>query len=248
MYGLSEADITLAWERIIELRRSLRIAVSPHAYVLYCVARVLNEFPELNSYRRGRRLITFDDVDIGTTVERRLPGTGHRYAAGFVMRSVQAMSLADINWRLRTVTRMDPAEDETAALRRKFARLPGWVRWLLGRQVKADPFRHKRIYGTVGVTSLNIADAERPYHPIPPNPYTMTVATGGLLNRAVPMAGGTVEMRKFLTFTMAVDHALVDGLLAVRAGRALVQMLESAQGLDDDFITQTRRLRQGATG
>lgn len=244
MFGLSEADVTQSWSRIADLRRTLRVAVSPHAFVLHCVARLLADFPELNSYRKGNRLITFEDVDIGTTVERRHPEDGRRYAAGFVLRAAQDKSLAEINWQLRQVTRMDPAQDETAAMRRKFARLPGVVRWLIGRKVGADPFWKKRIYGTVGVTSLHVPDIARPYFALPPNPYTLTVATGGLSERQEITAAGGVETRKFLTFTMAVDHAIVDGIMACRAGRTLIQSLESGTGLDDDFVAETRRLME----
>ncbi len=244
MYGFGEIDVTEAWSRIHRLRREARVAVAPHAYALYCLSRALAEIPDLNAYRRGRRLISFADVDIGTTVERRMPDDGRRYAAGFVLRAAQAMSLAEINRELRRITRLDPAQDGTIARRRRLARLPGLVRWLMGRKLSADPFAFKRMYGTVGLTSLNLPGHKQPLFALPPNPYTLTVATGTVTERAVPLADGGVTVRRFMSVATGADHTVVDGLTVARFGRAFARLMASGEGLDDECAAQSRRLAE----
>lgn len=245
MFGMVEADITTAWERMADLRRRHRIAVAPHAYYLYCVAQVTSRFPQLNTYRKGRHLVTFRDVDVGTTAEKTDPQCGEKYAAGFIVRAAQEKSLADINDEMRQALRRDPGEDPGAALRRKFARLPGVVRWFIRRRTAADPFRFRQVYGTVGLTNLHLADVGHPYFAIPPNPYTMTVAMGGAITRNVVEDDGRVGKRRMVPVTMAIDHALVDGIMACRFGRALVHQLESGDGLDEAFAARTHEIRAG---
>jgi pyruvate/2-oxoglutarate dehydrogenase complex dihydrolipoamide acyltransferase (E2) component len=246
MFGMVEADITSAWERMAELRRQHRIAVAPHAYYLYCVAQVTSLFPQLNTYRKGRRhLVTFGDIDIGTTAEKTDPQSGEKYAAGFVVRAAQKKSLADINDEMRQALRRDPAEDPGAAMRRKFAKLPGVVRWFIRRRIAADPFRFRQVYGTVGLTNVHLAGVGHPYFAIPPNPYTMTVALGGAITRNVVDDDGRVRKRRMLPVTMAIDHALVDGIMACRFGRALIRKLESGDGLGEAFAARTREMCAG---
>jgi hypothetical protein len=246
MFGMVEADVTETARKIADLRKQHKVIISLHIYTLYCLSRALTDYPQLNTYRRGKRLITFDDIDVGTTVEKKLPGTDIRYAAAFVVRAAQSMGLARLNYEMRKMIRRDPAQDETAAIRRKFARLPGFVRWLIGKRVKADPFMFRKIYGTVGLTSLHLADVGQPYFAVPPNAYTLTVATGGLIDRYVMGPDGIAQKRKFMPVTMAVDHAIVDGLLACRMGRNLVHRLQQGDGLDEDFARQFRELQEFA--
>ncbi|MEO5364907.1 MAG: 2-oxo acid dehydrogenase subunit E2 [Magnetococcus sp. WYHC-3] len=244
MFGMVEADITDAWTRMAVLRREHRVAVAPHAYFLYCLAQVLCRFPPLNSYRKGRHLVTFHDVDIGTTAEKMDPDSRERYAAGFVIRRAQSLSLAQVNDAVRRSLRRSPGDDPGAVLRRKMARLPALVRWFLRRRMAADPLRFRQVYGTAGLTNLHLADVGHPYIAIPPNPYTLTVAMGGMARRHVLDAAGRVQQRRMIPVTMAVDHALVDGIMACRFGRALVHQLESGAGLDDEFVRQSRALRE----
>lgn len=246
MYGLVEADVTETCRRIAELRRRHRVATSLHIYLLYCLSRALAEHPELNTYRRGSRLITFSDVDIATTAEKRMPGSGIRYAAAFVVRAAQTMSLADLNRHMRHILEGDPTKDETVVMRRRFARLPGFVRWLIGKRISADPFMFKRIYGTAALTNLQLADVTQPYFAIPPSLHTFTVARGGLTARQVVGPDGRIETRKFLPLTMAADHAIVDGIVASRVGRALIRRLQNGEGLDDAFVRQSQALRDAA--
>ena len=64
-YGMGEIDVTEALLKIREQQRSLRIAVSFHAFAMYCLARAASEHRAVQTYRYGRKLIVFEHVDVG---------------------------------------------------------------------------------------------------------------------------------------------------------------------------------------
>jgi pyruvate/2-oxoglutarate dehydrogenase complex dihydrolipoamide acyltransferase (E2) component len=241
-YGFTEADVTEALQAIERLRRESRAAVSFHAYVLHCLAQASLAHPAVLSYRRGRRILTFEDVDIGTTIERRLPD-GSRIPVAYILRAAEGKSLARINWELREAARRDPAEDETIRLRRRILGLPGFVRRLVRRRMSRDPLLLRRFFGTIGCTNLQIVGSERAGFALPPNVHTATVAVGWITDRLVPGADGTPQKRRMLCLACGIDHAVADGIPISRWAQSFHERLESAAGLDDSFVAETRALR-----
>ena len=238
VYGFGEADVTEALDRISRYRRELRIAVSFHAFVAYCMVQAARQHPVMHTYRRGRSLIRFDDIDVGTAIDRRLPG-GVRLAVGYTIRAAQRKSLAEINMELRRATNIDLGSDPTVKLRRKVAALPGFIRNLISRRIMQDPMLLKRFHGTIGLTNLQSPGLPNSFHALPPNIFTYTMAIGSIVDR---------NGRKILCVSGGADHAIVDGLPLSRFAATLNTLLESAAGLDDSFIAETRRLQADAAG
>jgi pyruvate/2-oxoglutarate dehydrogenase complex dihydrolipoamide acyltransferase (E2) component len=244
-YGFGEADVTEALAAIGRHQRALGVAVSLHAFVLYCLARAAAEHPNVLTYRRGRRLVTFADADVGTAIEKKLPDR-RRLPVGYVFRGAQQKSLARINWELRQACRSDLAADPSVRLRRRVARMPGVLRWAVSRSILRNPFRLRRYHGTIGLTNLQSPGHQRPFFALPPNIFTLTVAIGNLTERLVPQADGTQARRRVLCLSAGADHAVIDGADLARFARRFTQLLESAAGLDDSFVAETRALMQEA--
>lgn len=66
VHGLIEADVTAAQQRL----RSSQDRPSLTAFVVATLARAVQQHPEVNARRVGRRLVVFDEVDLIVTVER----------------------------------------------------------------------------------------------------------------------------------------------------------------------------------
>ena len=237
-YGTMEVDITDALHGIKRLRREYRATISLHAYALYCLARSARAHPQILSYRKGRRILIFEDVDLGTVVDRRLPG-GARIPVAHILRNAEKMSLAEINWELRRAQRMDPVQDDAIKLRRRIMALPGFVRRLASRKVFRDPLWLRRLYGTIGCTNLRIPGTAQAAFAQPPNIFTATVAIGWIVDRHVPGKDG---VRHMLCVTTGVDHAMIDGIGAALWARDFLQRLESAAGLDESLVEEMRLL------
>jgi pyruvate/2-oxoglutarate dehydrogenase complex dihydrolipoamide acyltransferase (E2) component len=242
IYAFTEADVTDALLAIERLRRDSRIAVSFHAYVLHCLAQAAHAHPEVLAYRMGRRIVTFDDVDIGTAIDRRQPD-GTRFPVAYVLRGAQVKSLACINWELREVARRDLADDETVRLRRRVMALPALVRRLMRWQITRNPFWMRRFFGTIGCTNVRVTGSERPGFVLPPNVFTVTVGVGWITERPVAGADGALKQRRMLCLACGFDHAVVDGIPVARWAQSFIERLEGAAGLDESLVAETRALR-----
>jgi pyruvate/2-oxoglutarate dehydrogenase complex dihydrolipoamide acyltransferase (E2) component len=242
-YGFGEADVTRALAAISRHQRALGMAVSLHAFVIYCLARAAAEHPAVLTYRHGQQLITFADVDVGTAIEKRLPDR-RRLPVGYVFRAAQRKSLAEINWELRQACRSSLADDPSVRLRRQVARLPGFVRHMVSGCILRNPFWLRRFHGTIGLTNLQSAGFDRPFFALPPNIFTLTAAIGTVTERALPGQEGGQEKRKVLCLSAGADHAVIDGADLARFARRFTQLIEAAEGLDDAFVVESRRLME----
>jgi len=240
--AMVEVDVTDSLARIRAIERELRIALPFHAFAVFCVSRAVDEHRTFNTYRRGDALVTFDDIDILSPLDKRLP-QGVRIPVGHIVRGAQKKSLAAINWELRKAIRADDIPDDPAVkLRRKIAAAPWWARKLMGRWIVADPQRLRQGHGTVLVSTVQDRGFHRPYSIIAGTVHTLTVFAGSFVDRLALDGGGKVENRRFVCLSGAFDHDIVDGMAIAGFAKRIVQLLESAAGLDQDFIDETRRL------
>lgn len=240
-WGLGEADVTRALQAIREAQRQLRVGVSFHAFVLHCLARAAADNPGVLTYRRGRQMVTFEDVDVATAIDKRF-AHGVRLPAVYTVRAAQAKSLAQINWELRQAVRTDQGATDAVRRRHALARLPGPVRrvasWWMGR----NPFVLRRYYGNIGLTSVHSGGFQRPFFVLPPNIYTLTMAVASITERVVLDGEGRPQARQVLCLSAGADHLVVDGAPLARFAHGFTGLLESAAGLDAEFARETARL------
>lgn len=238
VYGFIEVDVTRAIALINQYRRELRVAVTLHAFVAYCLTQAAQKYPVMHTFRHGNQLIRFDDIDLATAIDRRMP-EGQRMAVGYTFRGAQAKSLATINWELRNATNADLSQDPLVKLRRRFARLPWIVRRVFAWRMSRNPHLLKKINGTMGLTNLQSPGTPGTFWGLPTNVFTCTIAIGGIADR---------DGRKMLCLSAGVDHAITDGMTLSRFTAAFAALLQSASGLDEAFVTETRQLLAAERG
>ena len=240
--GTIEIDVTDALKRIRTLERETRIALPFHAFAAHCVAQGVKEYPLCNTYRRGDSLIAFDDVDILSPLDKRLPN-GIRIPVGHILRGAQRKSLAAINWELReAICADDLADDPSVKLRRRIADAPAWMRRLLGRWIVADPLRLRQGHGTVLVSTVQLPGFTQPYSIVAGTVHTLALFVGSITERLKLTADGKVERRKVLNLSGACDHDILDGAAIAQFTRRLVQLFETGAGLDANYVVETKRL------
>jgi hypothetical protein len=238
-WGTGEIDVTHPLSRLKAAQRELRLAVSFHAYVLHALARAAAAQPGVLTYRHGRKLVTFSEVDVCTTIDRRIGG--HRIAAAYCVRGAHRKSLAEINWELRSAINQPLPPDPAIRLRRRYAALPGFARRLVNAIVVRNPHWVRRLYGTIGLTNLQSHGLNRPFWGLPPTVCTVTLALGTIVDRVGLDPSGRPVVRKHLCATGAADHAVVDGMALSRFAYRLIQEIEAGEALDASFIAQTRQ-------
>lgn len=244
-YGFGEADVTTALARIAAYQRELRIAVSFHAFILHCLALAAAEHPAVLTYRYRRKLITFENVDVGTAIDHHLPD-GVRLPVGYTVRLAQTKSLADINWELRQVLRTRQFDSEGLRLRRRVGNWPKILRRLVSWRIGRNPFLLHRFHGVIGLTNLQSSGLHTPFYALPTNIFTLTLAIGSIVKRPTIHNDQSHSVKKIVCLTAGADHLVVDGMALSKFAQRLIQLMESGAGLDGQFLLETRQLMQQA--
>lgn len=239
--GTWEIDITLAYARIKTIQRQTRIAISFNAYLIFLISRAVHQHPEVQAVRVPwrRKTAIFDGVDVGTAVEQRLPDKT-LIPLPYTVRNAESKSLAQICYEMRQASKQDLIHnDPDIRWRAKLAHFPSWLRRLIWYWVDLNPARRRRVRGTFGITNLNfLANGHTPGFGHVLSIMSSALCVGSSYDRLVPSAQDPrgFEVRKHLCCTLAADHLVIDGAPMVRFSRTFSELLEKAEGLDDQFV------------
>lgn len=234
--GLLEIDVTEA-RRMIKNARSSGTYISFTGWILKCLASAVKEYPEVNAYRKGRYAYVFETVHIGIMVEREVDG--ELVPLPYVVRDCGTKSVHEISREIADVKEGDVGQDLVIADRQaaRWAKLavwsPGPLRGIGFRAFVRNPVRKQRMMGTIGVTAVGMFGKSGGW-PLPiPNVHPLAVAVGGI-SRKPAYVGEDDEPRprEMLNLTLMFDHDIIDGAPAARFSARLIEMMESANGLD----------------
>ena len=240
-----EVDVTQALQRIADIQRQTRVAVSFNAYIIYVFARVIFQNPEMQAVRvpYRRKVAYFDGVDVGTAIEQSIGG-GRSIALPYTIRDAHAKTLYQICREMRAVRKTNMLLSHPEIVwRGRLAHYPKWIRRLVWKWVDGSPVRRRRIRGTVGLTNLSfLSDGKNPGFGIPMSILPSGLGVGAIYDKMEPSAESPrgFEVRKKLCVTLQANHDLIDGAPMVRTVRALIRTMEAADGLDDAFIEEIR--------
>jgi pyruvate/2-oxoglutarate dehydrogenase complex dihydrolipoamide acyltransferase (E2) component len=229
MHAFLEVDVTEARRLLRGHRARSGEARSFTAFVIACLARALDEDRGVQAFRRGRRLVVFDTVDVATLVE--VQAGGHAVPLPYVVRDAAGRTCAEISHEIRTAQRNDGLVREVRQRMRPLRLVPKPVRWLLWRALRRSPKMRVRYGGTVVVTSLGSVTSVRGWG-VGTVAYPVSLTVGGI-HPQPRLRDGQLEERELLRFTVSLDHEVVDGAPAARFVRRLCELLEQAYGLED---------------
>jgi len=229
MYAYLEIDVSSARQRLRVHLQHTGERLSFTAFVIACVARAADEHRQVQAFRRGRRLLIFDQVDVATMVE--VDANGTRVPLLYVIRDAAARSVAEIHAEIRAVQ-----EDPAPLLKQKqgqierLRRVPRPLRWLLWRALMRAPRLRRRFGGTVMVTTVGTFGVGRGWgHGLACYPVTVTI---GAITPAPHLHAHELDNREQLCLTVSLDHEVVDGGPATRFLGFLQALIEEGEGLD----------------
>jgi len=102
MYGLLEVDVTLARRFIADHQARTGETLSFTGFLVYCLARAVDEDKAVQGYLKGRKqLVLFDDVDVGLMVEHK--DGDKRALMGHVIRRANHKTFHEIHDEIRAV-------------------------------------------------------------------------------------------------------------------------------------------------
>jgi len=240
MYGLLEADVTLARQRIRAYQAQTGEKLSITGYLACCLARAVDEDKSVQAYPKGRQqLVLFDDVDVGLMIERHFGRSATRALIGYVVRRANHKTVLQIHQEIRVVqTAPAPPPDGAPAWLALLQYLPGPLLALLNRlfrlAIRRNPASNwVAMAGTVGISAVGMFGHGGGWGLAAPAGHTLCLFVGGIARKPA-VVGDRIEPRELLSLTVAFNHDVVDGAPAAHFVSRLVELIESGYGLDDE--------------
>jgi len=231
MHALIEFDVTDTRKQLRDLRKS-GVNISFFSYLLFVIARVLEENKELNLIRKGKRIYYFDEIDIDIPVEVRQNGivVPRKYVVKDASRkTAEAISLEIEKAKTDNTESGALGEDDKWAQQwvRAMSFLPKWMFMVVSRRLSNNPFFVKKRFGTTYVTSVS-GFSDSPGFAVPfiagqTRPLAFTI---GNISRKPGIVGQEIKIREFLSMTVTINHDLVDGAPAARLVNSLKKRIE----------------------
>jgi pyruvate/2-oxoglutarate dehydrogenase complex dihydrolipoamide acyltransferase (E2) component len=231
--ALIEVDISEPRRLIREHRQRTGERLSLTAYVTSCLARAIAEYPNLNAFRKGRKLIVLDDLTISVMVEREI--AGEMVPEPFSIRAVQTKTYRQIHDAIRAA--QAHSGDELGGLSGMtwLRFIPGFLLCTFIRFASHNTHMMKR-YGTVSVTAVGMfGNNNQAAWGIPlVGGATVAVAVGGIVERPC-VSAGRFETHEHLCLTVTFNHDIVDGSPAARFLRRFSELLKKGEVLRDEI-------------
>jgi len=227
IYALAEVDVTLARELLRKYAASQGTPLSFTAFIVASLSKAVESYPEVQAYRDWRgRLVIFHDVDVVTMIEPESGGV----AIPHVVRGANRKTVSEITGEIRHIKASPEQSQQGGGLVALAPRVPRFARMFFFWALKKNPPWFKQISGTVLVTSVGMF-ARGSFWGITFLPtHTLGLTVGGISQKP-GVQEGEINIREYLSLTLAFDHDVVDGAPAARFGRTLMELIESASVL-----------------
>lgn len=237
VHAFIEVDVTDARKNIHKIFKKTGEKYSFTGWICKCVAQVLSEQKNLNSYRLGRRkIVVFDDVDIGIPVEKII--NGEPRPLGYVLRKVNEKTLSEITKEIRTVQNEKADESKSVigknltSFEKFVLKSPLFLKKLFLALFRRNGLLKKKHFGTVGVTAIGMK-GRFPGGVIPlGGPTTIIVVVGGITKKP-SVVKNKITVREYLNLTISADHDIVDGGPLARFVERLTDLMENSFCLED---------------
>jgi pyruvate/2-oxoglutarate dehydrogenase complex dihydrolipoamide acyltransferase (E2) component len=246
MYGLLEVDVTEAKRFIDEHKARTGEALSFTGFLVYCLARAVDDDKAVQAYLKGRsQLVLFEDVNVGLIVERKIGGG--RGLMGHVIRGADHKTYREIHQEIRAAqTSRVPPDRGMGSLIQRALLLP----WPLSALCKAllaaasarDPLVFVSQAGTVGVTAVGMFGEGQGGWGLSPMMHSLALIVGSTAWKPA-VVEGRIEAREILHLTVMFDHDVIDGGPAARFTRRLIELIESGYGLIEGQAAATQAAR-----
>ncbi len=227
MHALVEFDVTAARAGVREYRKRTGEPLSFTAFLSSCLARAVDADRTVQAYRKGGRLVVFDDVDLSIQVERDIADQGKAPVYPHVVKAANRKTPRQIHDEIAKAK-----DDDTARMARqadRYWRLPRFVRHGLWRLWLGSPAWRRKLTGTVVLSAVGMF-GQGPGWGIPVSTYTLSVLVGGLADKPA-LVDGQIAVRQFLSVTVSFDHNVVDGAPAARFIQRFKELVETGSGL-----------------
>ena len=232
-----EVDVTDARKKIRKIFEKTREKYSFTGWICKCVAQTLYEHKDLNAYRLGRRkIVVFDDVDIGIPVEKIV--NGEPRPLGYVLRKANEKTVSEITKELRAVQKEEVDESMSVlgknltSFEKFVLKSPLFLKKLLLMVFRRNGLMKKKHFGTIGVTAIGMK-GKFTGGAIPMGALTSILVVVGGITKKPGVINDEIAIREYLHLTITADHDIVDGGPLARFVERLTELIENSYGIHD---------------
>jgi pyruvate/2-oxoglutarate dehydrogenase complex dihydrolipoamide acyltransferase (E2) component len=224
IHSFTEVDITIPRRLMKEHFERTGEKLSLTAYIVTCLAQVIKQHPQLNSFIKRKKLIILDDVVISVLIEREI--AGEKVPEPIGIKKAQEKSFKQIHNEIREAK--NKRSDKLGNLSGKT-----WIRFIPKFLIKtfiriADKNIHMaKSYGKVAVTAVGMFSKEAVWF-IPHGSSTVLITVGSISKKVVEIEG-QYDLREHLCLTVSFDHDIVDGAPAARFMNDFVKIIKSGK-------------------
>lgn len=210
--------------------------LSMTAYIVACLSHVLKDYPQFNSFIKGRKLILLDDVTISVLIEREI--AGENVPEPIAIRQSQKKTYYQIHKEITEAKQKQTNQLGSLSGKTWIRFIPGFLLTLFIR-VADKNIRMGLMYGKIAVTAVGIYSKE-PFWFIPHGTATV-LATVGSISKKVIEIDDRFEAREHLCLTVSFDHNIVDGAPASRFMNQLIGTIKSGEIIQTELINRNRQ-------
>lgn len=222
IHSFTEVDVTVPRQLIKSNFEKTGEKLSFTGYIVKCLAETIKQYPQFNSFIKGRKLVTLDDITISALTEREFDGEKIPEPVG--IQQAQEKTYRQINDEIRAAQKNKNKKLGGLSNQTWIQFIPGFLLktfvWLAERNIKMA----KR-YGKVAVTAVGMFTNE-PIWFIPHGTATVLLTVGGIVKKQVYEDGKNTE-RELLCLTGSFDHNIIDGAPAARFMNQLIETIKS---------------------
>jgi pyruvate/2-oxoglutarate dehydrogenase complex dihydrolipoamide acyltransferase (E2) component len=213
IHSFVEVDVTKARSLMRGIKRKTGAYISFTGFIIHSAAAAVERNKHVHAYRDWRnRLILFNDVDVSTTMERKVGEEDEVVAV--VVRAANRKSAIEISEELRAEQAKKVQDAEVFRLINFYLMIPVFIRRLIFFVLDRSPHRMKKRAGTIMVTSLPMVGVEAGWG-LPIASHTLNITVGAIVKRQKEVDGKTTN-REHVCLTISFDHDIVDGAPAAR--------------------------------
>jgi pyruvate/2-oxoglutarate dehydrogenase complex dihydrolipoamide acyltransferase (E2) component len=198
------------------------------AYIITCLSHAITETPELNSFRKGRKLIVLEDVTVNVLIERNL--NGEKIPEPIGIQAAQLKTYRQIHDEIRDAQRRNDNRLGSLTGSEWIRFIPSFLFKVFIRAASHNIHMMKR-YGVVSVTAVGMFASGALWF-VPLGGATVLVTVGSIVKRPV-FKDGQIEEKEFLCLTISFDHEIVDGAPAARFVKQFSSLISSGDFLKE---------------
>ncbi|MBN1639178.1 MAG: 2-oxo acid dehydrogenase subunit E2 [Ignavibacteriales bacterium] len=106
IHSIIEVDISNARKNIRKIKKETKNYISFTGYIIYCVSKAVAKNKIMHAYRNKKnKLILFDDVDVSTTIERKI--NNNNEVVAMIVRGANHKTVAEISEEIKNEKEKD---------------------------------------------------------------------------------------------------------------------------------------------